>query len=85
MFKNFPGYQLVETYHNWKKSQKRDNKTVSRAIRLIIAIVAALVVWCLPVEDWVVGMTIIRREPSQSSSLPFSCGSLRRFLHGPLQ
>ena len=62
MFKNFPGYQLVEAYHNWKKSQKRDNKTVSRAIRLIIAIVAALVVWCLPVEDWVVGMTIIQKR-----------------------
>ena len=62
MFKNFPGYQLVETYHNWKKSQKRDNKTVSRAIRLIIAIVAALVVWCLPVEEWIVGMTIIQKR-----------------------
>ena len=62
MFKNFPGYQLVETYHNWKKSQKRDNKTVSRAIRLIIAIVAAIVVWCLPVEEWIVGMTIIQKR-----------------------
>ena len=62
MFKNFPGYQLVETYHNWKKSQKRDNKTVSRAIRLTIAIVAALVVWCLPVEEWIVGMTIIQKR-----------------------
>ena len=63
MFKNFPGYQLVEAYHNWKKSQKRsDSKAVSRAIRLIIAIVAAVVVWCLPVEDWIVGMTIIQKR-----------------------
>ena len=62
MFKNFPGYQLVEAYHNWKKATKRDNKTVSRAIRLIIAIVAALVVWCLPVEDWITGMTIIQKR-----------------------
>ena len=62
MFKNFPGYQLVEAYHNWKKTTKRDNKTVSRAIRLIIAIVAALVVWCLPVEDWITGMTIIQKR-----------------------
>ena len=62
MFKIFPGYQLVESYHNWKKATKRDNKTVSRAIRLIIAIVAALVVWCLPVEDWITGMTIIQKR-----------------------
>ena len=63
MFKNFPGYQLVETYHNWKKSQKRgDSKTISRAIRLIIAIVAAVVLWCLPVEEWIVGMTIIQKR-----------------------
>lgn len=62
MFKNFPGYQLVEAYHNWKKTTKRDNKTVSRAIRLVIAIIAALVVWCLPVEDWITGMTIIQKR-----------------------
>ena len=63
MFKNFPGYQLVEAYHNWKKSQKRgDSKNVSRAIRLIIAIVAAVVLWCLPVEQWIVGMTIIQKR-----------------------
>ena len=63
MFKNFPGYQLVDAYHNWKKNQKRgDSKTMSRAIRLIIAIVAAIVLWCLPVENWIVGMTIIQKR-----------------------
>ena len=64
MFKNFPGYQLVEAYHNWKKAHKSsDSKTMSRAIRLIIAIVAALLVWCLPVEEWIgAGMTIIQKR-----------------------
>lgn len=62
MFKNFSGYHLVESYHNWKKAHKTDDKTISRAIRLIIAIVAALVVWCLPVENWVDGMTIIQKR-----------------------
>ena len=62
MFKIFPGYALVEAYHNWKKSHKTDNKNLSRAIRLIIAIVAALVVWCLPVENWIDGMTIIQKR-----------------------
>ena len=62
MFKIFPGYDLVESYHNWKKAHKRDDKTVSRAIRLIIAIVAAVTVWCLPVETWIDGMTIIQKR-----------------------
>ena len=35
---------------------------MSRAIRLIIAVVAALVVWCLPVENWIDGMTIIQKR-----------------------
>ena len=62
MFKIFPGYDLVESYHNWKKAHKTDDKTVSRLIRLCIAIVAALVVWCLPVESWIDGMTIIQKR-----------------------
>ena len=62
MFKIFPGYDLVESYHNWKKAHKTDSKTVSRAIRLCIAIVAALLVWCLPVENWIDGMTIIQKR-----------------------
>ena len=62
MFKIFPGYDLVESYHNWKKNHKVDSKTVSRAIRLLIAIGVALVVWCLPVENWIDGMTIIQKR-----------------------
>ena len=62
MFKIFHGYALVEAYHNWKKSVRRDNKELSRAIRLIIAIVAAIVVWCLPMESWIDGMTIIQKR-----------------------
>ena len=62
MFKIFPGYHLVEAYHNWKKNHKTDDKTVSRLIRLAIAIIACLVVWCLPVENWIDGMTIIQKR-----------------------
>ena len=62
MFKIFPGYHLVEAYHKWKRAHKTDDKTVSRAIRLIIAIVAALTIWCLPVETWIDGMTIIQKR-----------------------
>ena len=62
MFKIFPGYHLVEAYHNWKRNHKTDDKTVSRLIRLAIAIIACLVVWCLPVENWIDGMTIIQKR-----------------------
>ena len=62
MFKIFHGYGLVEAYHKWKKAHRVEDKTVSRAIRLIIAVVAALVVWCLPVEDMIPGMTIIQKR-----------------------
>jgi len=62
MFKLFPGYDLVESYHKWKRARKTDDKTLSRAIRLIVAIVAALVVWNLPLESWIAGMTIIQKR-----------------------
>ena len=62
MFKIFPGYSLVESYHNWKKAHRVEDKTVSRTIRLAIAAIAALAVWCLPVETWIEGMTIIQKR-----------------------
>ena len=62
MFKIFPGYALVEKYHNWKKAHRTEDKTVSRPIRLTNAIVAAIVLWCLPVENWIDGMTIIQKR-----------------------
>ena len=62
MFKIFPGYSLVESYHKWKKAHRVEDKTVSRAIRLAIAIIVALAVWCLPVETWIPGLTIIQKR-----------------------
>ena len=62
MFKIFTGYALVEKYHNWKKAHRTDDKTTSRLIRLAIAIVACLLVWCLPVENWIDGMTLIQKR-----------------------
>ncbi len=62
MFKIFPGYGLVEAYHKWKKAHRVEDKTVSRTIRLAIAIIVALAVWCLPVENWIPGLTIIQKR-----------------------
>ena len=62
MFKIFHGYALVEAYHNWKKNFKTEKKDVSRLIRLAIAVIACLIVWCLPIENWIDGMTIIQKR-----------------------
>ena len=62
MFKIFPGYDLVEAYHNWKRAHKTDDKTVSRLVRLGIAIIAALTVWFLPLENWIEGITVIQQR-----------------------
>ena len=63
MYKNFFGYHLVESYHEWKKAHRVDDrKFVSRTIRIVIAIVAALTIWCLPMENWIDGMTIIQKR-----------------------
>ena len=62
MFKIFPGYDLVEAYHNWKRAHKTDDKTVSRLIRLAVALVAAMVVWFLPLENWIEGITVIQQR-----------------------
>ena len=62
MFKNFLGYNLVEIYHNWKRTHKTDGKNTSRIIRLVLAVVTALIIWCLPVENWIDGMTIIQKR-----------------------
>ncbi len=63
MYKNFFGYHLVEAYHEWKKAHRVDDKKfVSRVIRIIVAMAVALTVWCLPVESWIDGMTIIQKR-----------------------
>ena len=62
MFKIFPGYDLVEAYHNWKKAHRTDDKTVSRLIRLAIALIAALTVWFLPLDNWIDGITVIQQR-----------------------
>ena len=47
MFKIFNGIHLVEAYHDWKK-QRRDDKIVSRMIKLAVAIAVLILLWCLP-------------------------------------
>ena len=49
MFKNFHGFQMVETYQRLKNERRlHQSRNTSRFIKLAIAIITALVLWCLP-------------------------------------
>lgn len=52
MYKIFHGFALVEAYQNLKKAKRlAENKSVSRFVKLAIAIVVSLVLWCLPMKS----------------------------------
>lgn len=64
MFKIFQGFHLVEAYHELKKSRRlsKDRLTL-RTVKLIIPILVALVLWCLPIEAYgIEGLTIIEQR-----------------------
>ena len=49
MFKNFLGYNLVAKRQDDKKQKKdAENKTLSKAIKIIAVTLISLIVWCLP-------------------------------------
>ena len=49
MFKNFPGYNLVAKRQDDKKQKKdAENKTFSKAAKIIAVTLISLIVWCLP-------------------------------------
>ena len=64
MFKMFPGYQMVEAYHEWKKKNRNnESKLVSKIIKLTVAIATLLVVWCLPNEVFgIEGFTLVEQR-----------------------
>lgn len=64
MFKIFTGFHLVEEYQNWKKDRRLSkDRSTSRIIKLFIAIITALVIWCLPTTSLgIEGLTIIEQR-----------------------
>lgn len=64
MFKIFQGFHLVEAYHDLKKSRRLSkDRLASRTVKLIIPILLALVLWCLPTEAFgIEGLTIIEQR-----------------------
>ena len=86
MYKIFHGFALVEAYQNLKKAKRlAENKSVSRFVKLAIAIVVSLVLWCLPIEIFgVEGLTVIEQRLISYLFLQRLCGCSRQFRHGLL-
>lgn len=62
MQKNFPGFQLVEAYHHLK-NENRFSKKLKTFLKLGIATLVLIVLWCLPVETFgMEGLTIIEKR-----------------------
>ena len=62
MFKIFNGIHLVEAYQEWKK-QRRDDRIVSRMVKLVIAIAVLVLLWCLPSSVYgIEGLGVIQQR-----------------------
>lgn len=51
MFKNFHGYSLLESYHEWKKAHRSNkNPLPVRYIKTLIAVAVMMTLWLLPAQ-----------------------------------
>ena len=64
MFTIFPGFNLVEAYHDWKKNHKSTkNKSIARAVKLAVCFAILLTLWCLPLDAYGIGgLTVVEKR-----------------------
>ena len=64
MFKIFPGFNLVEEYQKKKKERRlSDDQTLSRTIKLLVAVGVSLLLWLLPTETFgIEGLTFVEQR-----------------------
>lgn len=64
MYKIFQGFHLVEAYQDLKKAKRlAKNQTVSRCIKLTVAITLSLILWLLPIDTFgIEGLTVIEQR-----------------------
>ncbi len=64
MYKIFPGFNLVDAYHEWKKKNRlTKGKSIARIIKLAICFAVLITLWCLPAEVYgVEGLTVIEKR-----------------------
>ena len=62
MFKQFTGFHLVESYHEWKKNNRQSN-VIGRIIKILVAVLATIIIWSLPLETFGIdSLTIIQQR-----------------------
>ena len=64
MFTIFPGFNLVEAYHDWKKNHKSTkNKSIARAVKLVVCFAVLVTLWCLPLGSFGIdGLTVVEKR-----------------------
>ena len=64
MYKIFHGFHLVEAYQDLKKAKRlAKNRTVTRCIKLTVAITLSLILWFLPIGTFgIEGLTVIEQR-----------------------
>lgn len=64
MYKIFHGFHLVEAYQDLKKAKRlAKNQTVTRCIKLTVAITLSLILWLLPIDTFgIEGLTVIEQR-----------------------
>ena len=64
MYKIFPGFNLVDAYHEWKKNNKlTKGKNIARIIKLLVCSAVLITLWCLPLETFGVdGLTVVEKR-----------------------
>lgn len=63
MFKIFPGYDIVESYHNWKRADRISRPAVVRIAKLAAALSVTLLLWLLPLSGMCIpGLTVVEHR-----------------------
>ena len=65
MFTNFPGSQMVENYHKWKKAKKDAgvNNPLAKTFKLLFVIAVTLTLWLLPTTAFgIEGLTVVEQR-----------------------
>lgn len=64
MFKNFHGYHLLESYHNWKKEHRMNRNPLGlRGLKISIAVIVTLLLWFVPASAYgLTGINMIEQR-----------------------
>lgn len=64
MFKNFHGYHLLESYHQWKREHRANkNPLALKGVKISIAVIVTLLLWLIPAANYgLTGINIVEQR-----------------------